>query len=140
MSYHIEKSTKEVVNYIEDQLIAFNKEKLPFTQSPDFYGIHRHIHDENGDVIAGIITIAYCWNILNVDILWVHESHRQKGLGTLLLNEVEKEAREKGITMVHLDTFDFQAKGFYEKMGYVTFGTLDGYPNDVKRYYLSKKL
>jgi hypothetical protein len=39
-----------------------------------------------------------------------------------------------------LDTFDFQARGFYERNGYELFGTLDDCPPGHKRYYLKKAL
>ena len=40
-----------------------------------------------------------------------------KKLGSLLLEEVENDAKSKGAKLIHLDTFDFQAKEFYEKQG-----------------------
>ncbi len=33
-----------------------------------------------------------------------------KKLGSLLLEEVENDAKSKGAKLIHLDTFDFQAK------------------------------
>lgn len=42
--------------------------------------------------------------------------------------------------MVHLDTFDFQAKDFYLKLGYQVFGVLDNCPQDHSRYFMSKIL
>jgi hypothetical protein len=39
-----------------------------------------------------------------------------------------------------LDTFSFQARGFYEKLGYCVFGTLDDYPPGHSRFYLTKRL
>ena len=39
-----------------------------------------------------------------------------------------------------LDTFEFQALGFYQKQGYEIFGTLEGYCKKYERYYLRKKL
>lgn len=32
----------------------------------------------------------YCWNVVYVDILWVDESYRKQGLGTKLLDEIER--------------------------------------------------
>ena len=46
--------------------------------------------------------------------------------------------REKGCHLIHLDTFDFQAKDFYIKHGYEVFGVLDECPKKHKRYYLKK--
>ncbi len=39
-----------------------------------------------------------------------------------------------------LTTFDFQASGFYERLGYVSYGRLDGYPAGHTVHYLRKDL
>lgn len=38
-----------------------------------------------------------------------------------------------------VDTFSFQARGFYEKLGYTVFGQLD-YPPEHRRFFLEKRL
>ena len=81
----------------------------------------------------------YGWNVLYIDILWVAEQYRKQGLGSILLKSVEQTAKEKGCYLVHLDTFDFQAKEFYEKHGYTLFGTLEDCPKGHCRYYLKKQ-
>lgn len=96
--------------------------------------------DYEGNIIAGIISILYCWKCLYIDILWVKEKYRQEGYGSILLKEVEKLAKEQGCNLVHLDTFDFQAKNFYMCHGYEIFGVLDNCPSVHKRYYMSKNL
>jgi hypothetical protein len=40
---------------------------------------------------------------------------------------------------VYLDTFEYQARPFYEKLGYDVFGTLDGYPPGYRQYHLAKR-
>ena len=42
--------------------------------------------------------------------------------------------------LIHLDTFDFQAKEFYKKQGYVVFGKLDDCPENHCRYFMKKLL
>ena len=42
----------------------------------------------------------------------------KKGLDSKVLGAVESEVKENGCTIVLFDTFDWQAKGFYEKNGY----------------------
>ena len=82
----------------------------------------------------------YCWNVAYIDTLCVDEAYRGKGLGAKLLAEVESAAKEKGCYLIYLDTFDFQAKEFYEKQGYAVFGVLDDCPKGHCRYYLKKAL
>jgi hypothetical protein len=47
---------------------------------------------------------------------------------------------KQGCQGAHLDTFSFQAKGFYEKLGYRVFGELEECPAGNSRFYLWKKL
>lgn len=75
-----------------------------------------------------------------VSVIFVDEDYRDQGLGSILLNKVESEAKTLGVKLSHLDTFDFQAKEFYEKHGYEVFGTLDDCPEGHKRYYMRKLL
>lgn len=91
-------------------------------------------------IVAGIVARMYCWNVVYVDTLWVDSSYRGKKLGSLLLEEVENDAKSKGAKLIHLDTFDFQAKEFYEKQGYIVFGILENCPEKHYRYYLKKVL
>ena len=82
----------------------------------------------------------YCWRVIYIDILWVDEKYRENRLGTKLLKEIERIATEENCSLIHLDTFDFQAKNFYIKHGYEIFGVLDDCPKNHCRYYLKKKL
>ena len=77
---------------------------------------------------------------LYISILFVNEDKRGQGLGNFLLEWMEQEAKKENIQLIHLDTFDFQAKDFYLKYGYEVFGVLDDCPKGHKRYYMKKKL
>lgn len=138
--YIIEKSTREECALIDDGIVEYNLSQVPFTQDPSFFSINRVIKGANGEVLAGINSILYCWKCLHVDILWVKEKYRKEGFGSLLLNEAEKIAKAKGCKLAHLDTFDFQAKDFYLKHGYEVFGVLDDCPEGHKRYFMKKNL
>ena len=140
MDYNIVPITNGDDEFIEDKLVEYNLSMEPATQGKLFESISRKIVDEEGNIIAGCLAIMYCWNVVAIDIIWVDEQYRGQGLGSMLLGEVEREAMEKGCHLVHLDTFDFQAKGFYEKNGYSVFGILEDCPKGHIRYYLKKTL
>ena len=127
-------------NYICDRLVEYNLSKVPKTQDIDFENINLKIEDKNGNILGGCISRMYCWNVLYVDILWIDASLQGQGFGSKLLSEVEQIAENKGCYLVHLDTFDFQAKDFYLKHGYEIFGVLDDCPKGHCRYYLKKHL
>jgi GNAT superfamily N-acetyltransferase len=90
-------------------------------------------------VLQGGLTGYTHWNWLFIARFWLAEDLRRTGLGTEILIRAEEEARKRGCTNAHLDTFDFQALPFYQKNGYQVFGTLDGYPKGHHRYFLTKR-
>ncbi len=77
---------------------------------------------------------------LYVKYLAVDASLRGQGFGARLIARAEAIARERGCTAVWLDTFSFQAPGFYRKMGYAEFGRLDDYPKGHARHFFAKWL
>ena len=95
-------------------------------------------HDDIG--IAGGLLGHIRWKWLYVAKLWVDERARGQGIGTKLLMAAEDLARAGGCTGAFLDTFEYQARPFYEKLGYELFGTLDGYPPGYRQFYLRKLL
>ena len=127
-------------DYICDRLVEFNLTRVPKTQETDFVNINKKIVNENGQIIAGCLAKMYCWNVIYIDILWIDEAYRKQGLGSKMLKEIECIALEEGCHLIHLDTFDFQAKDFYIKHGYEVFGVLEDCPKEHCRYYLKKTI
>ncbi len=138
--YKILPSSRSEMLEIDETMKKFNHKAVAFTQKERFIDFNRHIRNEKGEIIAGINTTMYLWHCLFVDTLWVREDYRKAGLGTLLMQAIEKEAKEQGCYLAHVDTFDFQARGFYEKNGYTLFGTLENCPKGHQRFYLKKEL
>ena len=94
---------------------------------------------EDGNITGGLFgKIAYDW--LFIDWLVVPEHLRGQRLGKTLMEKAEAIARERGCIGIHLDTLEFQARGFYEKLGYTVFGQLDDFPRGHARYFLKKRL
>lgn len=138
--YQIQICKEEEKRHIIDQLIAYNLTQVPARQGELFVDLSRKAVSESGEIIAGIIARMYCWNCADVDVLWVSERYRGSGIGKRLLEDTEVAAKEKGAYLIHLDTFDFQAKKFYENQGYEVFGVLQDCPQGHERYYMKKEL
>jgi hypothetical protein len=47
---------------------------------------------------------------------------------------------KRGCHSAWLDTFEFQARGFYERLGYSCFAELRDYPPGFARYFMKKAL
>ena len=128
--------TENEIKYIREALTQFNNERVGEDGHAPLNIIE---YDENGNTIGGILGGTY-WGWMYVDILWVHESHRHKGIGSKLLFEAEKEAIIRGCHHVHLDTMSWQAPEFYKKHGYEVIGTLPDIPSGNQKYLLMKAL
>ena len=135
-----ESSSEKEADLIVDRIVEYNLSKVHGKQEVPLLSINRVIEDTNGEIIAGILSKMYCWNCIYIDALWVKEEYRKDKLGTKLLKEIEKIAKEKDCHLFHLDTFDFQAKDFYIKHGYEIFGVLDQCPENHKRYFMKKSI
>src|SRR5262245_13158052 len=73
--------------------------------------------DESDNLVGGFRgEVFFHW--LFVNVLFVEEPERRKGLGSRLLADGEARAREKGALHARLETFEWQAPGFYLKNGY----------------------
>ncbi len=80
----------------------------------------------------------YDW--LFVELLFVPDALRGRGVGSDLMTRAETEALTRGCHSAWLDTFEFQARGFYERLGYTCFGELPNYPAGAARYFMKKAL
>lgn len=135
----IEFCEKEDVKKIVDGINEYNLSKVP-ALSEIWTPLEFVVKNEFGIGIGGLLSGINYWNGLEIKMLWVKEAYRKKGIGTRVLKQVEKIAKEKGATISMVDTFDFQAEGFYLKNGYEPIGEIKGFPEGHKRIYFSKKL
>ena len=96
------------------------------------------MRDAAGAIRAGLIGHCYAgW--LFVALLWVHVDLRRAGIGSRLIAEAERHAREFGCHSAWVDTFSFQAPDFYPRFGYREFARLD-YPPSHERIFFRKAL
>ncbi|OBZ92682.1 acetyltransferase [Pararhizobium polonicum] len=119
-------------------LDEYNKaNKGPIEDKADFAILIRD--PDTHKVVGGLYGVdGYGWAF--VKYLVIPDRYRGQGLGSRLIAEAETIARARGYLGVWLDTFEFQARPFYEKLGYEVFGELEGGPNAIPRYFLKKRL
>ena len=122
MEYTIENLTKEEAEYIGEKI----NEIVPREVDAEVEEFVLKIENEDGEIIGGCIAEAYeyHWSRVLLENLWVDERYRRQGLGSMIIREVERIAREKGCRVVTLGTASYMARPFYEKHGYTVFTTI----------------
>ena len=116
-------------------LIAFNRAA---TGRSDGRPLAVLIRDAEGATIGGL----WGWtglDWLHVELLYVPDDLRGTGTGRDFMQRAEVEARARGCRGIWLDTFSFQARGFYEKLGFEAFGQIDDYPAGHQRFFMRKR-
>ena len=115
-------------------LLAFIRAKAGVVGTP----LAVLVRDEASAVIGGLTgRTSAAW--LFVELLWLSEALRGTGLGTRLMMAAEAEAVQRGCIGAHLDTYDFQAPGFYRKLGYEVFGSIEDHPPGHTRFWMRKR-
>lgn len=97
------------------------------------------VRDGDGAIAGGLTGVTY-WDWMYVDYLWLREDLRGSGWGRRLIEAAERLAVKRGCRGAWLDTFSFQAPGFYERMGYAEFGVLADHPKGESRHFFWKRL
>jgi len=123
---------------IGDQLNQFNTAAAGVANG--YRALAILLTDPNSSAVIGGLSGWTTFEQLYVHLLFIPESCRGQGLGRTLMQKVECEAIERGCRGAWLDTFSFQARGFYEKLGYTVFGSIDNYPPGHSRFFLKKVL
>ena len=126
--------SKEERQYVRESLVRFNVEHVG---EDEFTPLSLVEYDGDGNVIGGLLGGTY-WGWLYVDILWVQEEYRGKGIGSGLLLAAEREAAKRGCHHAHLETMSWQAPEFYKKHGYEIIGALPDIPTGHKKFLLQK--
>lgn len=75
-----------------------------------------------------------------IDLLWVSEALRGRGIGRLLMKQAEEEAVQRGCHSAYLWTQDFEAPDFYRKLGYQQFVTFENFIPGHQRLGFMKRL
>jgi GNAT superfamily N-acetyltransferase len=112
---------------------------LPYTRVAGCKPLGVFLRDGNGEVVAGGLGQVN-WNWLYVSLVSVSDALRGKGWGRRLMEEIEQAAKERGCEYAHLDTFSFEARSFYEALGYEVFGSLNDYPAGYEKLFMKKAL
>jgi GNAT superfamily N-acetyltransferase len=125
------------IDVVREGLLAFNVEHIK--RQPQSASLNLFLRNPSGQVIGGLLG-GWRWGWLYIDKLWIQAEYRKLGGGSRLLKVAEAEAIAAGCTDAVVDTFSFQARGFYERHGYEVYATLEGFPPGHRQLFFRKKL
>jgi GNAT superfamily N-acetyltransferase len=132
----IEANGTDFAKLVEDKIEEFNlarwevKKKIP---------LGFKVESPSGEFLAGGAGKTFgAW--LLIDNIWVHEKLRGQSMGTKILEKLETEAKSRDCKYALLDTLNFQARPFYEKLGYKVEWIQKEYPRDGSKFFMTKVL
>ena len=117
-------------------LRAFNLAAVPDLKS---HKITAAIRDEAGALHGGVIG-RLAGDSVYVEVVWTDDATRGHRLGRQAMRLVEDEAKRLGAREAWLYTMSFQAKPFYEKLGYTQVAELSWLDGRHARHFMRKDL
>ncbi|BAZ32845.1 putative N-acetylmannosamine-6-phosphate epimerase superfamily protein [Cylindrospermum sp. NIES-4074] len=127
----------EAIRTVINNLIEYNN--IRQTEKDVYQPLTILLRDSNSQTVGGLIGKTQ-WGWLFISHLWVSQALRNQGYGQQLMLKAEEVAKQRNCSHAYLDTFSFQALGFYERLGYEKFGVLEDFPPGHQRYFLQKQI
>ncbi len=128
--------SRETAAAISEGLMAFNRAKAGIS---DPKPLNVALRDAEGRIRGGVVA-RLSFDTVYIDTVWIGESLRGGGHGSAMMRMVEDEARMRGARQAWLYTLSWQARPFYEKLGYQVFGEIPFHKDDHKRFFMWKAL
>lgn len=142
---------------LQDTPSAFGSTYTREAQFPDSEWIHRanrwsgeigigYLAMDEGQAcgIAGAFLLENDPRKANLISMWTAPSHRQRGVGRMLVNEVIAWARGRGAQtlLLMVTSVNQEAMVFYECLGFQRTGRTEPYPNDpaIIEYEMSRAI
>ena len=133
----------EIIDLNEDQVEDIESRLSSFDENYITYKMDGCIQigvEDDGKLIAGLDACITAFKILYVSTVFVDEEYRRKGIGALMIREMEKRALAMGANNIRLDTFNWQGKEFYEALDYQCVGQYDNTEDGYSEYFFLKRL
>jgi ribosomal protein S18 acetylase RimI-like enzyme len=107
-------------------------------------GMSKHVltvaaRDETGALLGGVVG-RMVEDSMYIEVVWTSEAVRGTGIGRQMMVLLEDQARVRGAAEIWLYTMSFQAKPFYEKLGYSQFAELPWRGGKMARHFMRKDI
>ncbi len=126
----------EVLRALMAGMKAFNNAAVPGLTPHKIVAVMR---DDAGAVVGGVIGRLAADSVY-MEVVYTDDTVRGTGYGSEMMRLVEEEAKRLGATEAWLYTMSFQAKPFYEKLGYTQFAELPWKDGAHARHFMRKAL
>lgn len=136
ISYSCRPATNEEREYTALRLREHTEAALGKPVTHEAFGLLAY---EDGHLAASIVGKIF-FNWLHIDLIWVEESRRGKGIGRKLMVLAEEKARERNLGGIEVWTQSWQAPDFYRRLGYEEFAVIDDFIPGGKRHAFRLKL
>lgn len=137
ITLHDTPDDKAALAVVDNGIGAYNDTAEP--RLADVRHLSCFARDDAGHAIGG--AVGRTWG-LNAELqqIWLPETLRGQDLGAVLLREFERAAMARRCVLIYLETWSFQARGFYEKQGYRVALEIAGYAPDLSKFTMMKRL
>jgi GNAT superfamily N-acetyltransferase len=128
---------EDAVAGIQKGLSEFNRRTIG--DQPLAGPLNLAAYDESGKLRGGITGRVFL-DALYFDLVWIDDEARGSGLGRALITRAEEDGKARGARYAWLNTLSWQARPFYEHLGYRVFGELPVLNGQHRRHFMVKDL
>ncbi len=128
-------SGEDVAKAVADGLNAFNRKVIGDFESVP---VNVSVRDDDGRIVGGVVG-SFSFDTLYISLVWLDDSLQGQGAGRAMMERAEAEGRALGAKQSWLYTLSWQARPFYEQIGYKLFGEMP-FAGEHRRYFLIKAL
>ena len=131
-----ESATPDVTKYLAEGINDYSLQKVEIAGKGDPVAFVA----KDGHTIVGGMTVEVFYGQLHIKLLFVEDAYRKHGIGKKLMEEALNFGREAKCCQAFVETMSFQARGFYEKLGFSLEFSRIGYACGAKNHYFKKDL
>ena len=126
----------ELPKAVSDGLTSYNRAVAGHAEPKT---LNVSVRDDTGAIRGGVVA-RFNFDTVYIDLVWLDDALRGQRQGRAMIELVEAEARKLGARQSWLYTLSFQARPFYETLGYKVFGEMAYMDGKHRRYFMRKDL
>ncbi len=137
MQIHQSTLTPELTNIIFEE---FSKAAIKATGIDGLSEKAIPFEIKDGDNVIACVGVQIFWGQLHIKYLFVQEQYRLQGIATELMKHAFEFGKSRGCTFAFVETMNFQALEFYQKLSFKIELSRNGYDKGTSFHYLKRDL